>query len=160
MPSADNWIPVSERLPEQREKPYQVIALCVKRYKEMCYAGEPIRGIYQDWVLRNWPQNYSHWMPFPRAARRAMGVSVNYWAVEFLVNPSGRRELWHLDVNTIRYRLTTTSAPNFGTATPRNDRPARHGPSRSAWKGSHETQQYPWRASGCAAPPRALDRGA
>jgi hypothetical protein len=60
------WVAVSERLPEKREKPYQVIALCVKRYKEdTCYAGEPIRGVYQDWVLRNWPQNYSHWMPFP-----------------------------------------------------------------------------------------------
>lgn len=27
---------------------------------------------------------------------------MNFWAVEFLVNPSGRRERWHLDVNTIR----------------------------------------------------------
>jgi hypothetical protein len=63
--AAMEWIAVADRLPEQREKPYQVIALCVKRYKEMCYAGEPIRGIYQDWVLRNWPQNYSHWMLFP-----------------------------------------------------------------------------------------------
>jgi hypothetical protein len=60
------WIAVADRLPEKREKPYQVLALCVKRHKQgTCYPGEPMRGVYQDWVLRNWPQNYTHWTPIP-----------------------------------------------------------------------------------------------
>lgn len=29
---------------------------------------------------------------------------MTYWAVEFLVNPSGRRQRWHLDLRTIRRR--------------------------------------------------------
>lgn len=37
---------------------------------------------------------------------------MTYWAVEFFVNPSGRRPLWHLDLHTIRRtRYAALQAP-------------------------------------------------
>lgn len=63
---ADRWIPVGERLPDQREKPYQVFAICAKTYGDKtCYPGEGKRGVYQDWAIRSWPQNYTHWCEMP-----------------------------------------------------------------------------------------------
>lgn len=60
------WIKCSDRLPEKRERDYQVIASCVKKYgDDTNYPGEGIKGIRQDWVIRQWPQNFTHWMPLP-----------------------------------------------------------------------------------------------
>lgn len=66
--NAGAWISVAERLPETGERPYQVAAICVKKYDENSnYPGQGKRGVYQDWVLRKWPQNFTHWMPLPAA---------------------------------------------------------------------------------------------
>ena len=60
------WISVDERLPEQRDYPYQVVAIAKKAHgKESCYPGEGIRRVQQDWVIRQWPQNFTHWMTLP-----------------------------------------------------------------------------------------------
>lgn len=64
------WIPVEQSLPEQRAEPYQVIAACKKTYDGQ-YTGKQIRRFQQDWVVRQWPQNFTHWMeamPWPDAA--------------------------------------------------------------------------------------------
>jgi hypothetical protein len=63
------WTPTSERLPEKRDAPYQVVAICTKVYKDGNYAGKGIRGVYQDWVLRGWPANYTHWFEMPETPR-------------------------------------------------------------------------------------------
>jgi hypothetical protein len=60
------WIPVAESLPEEREQPYQVIVACVKTHGEdTMYAGRGMRRFMQDWVVRRWPQNFTHWMEAP-----------------------------------------------------------------------------------------------
>lgn len=62
------WISVKDRLPEQCDRAYQVAAICTKKYgDDTNYAGQGVRGIYQDWVIRKWPQNFTHWMPLPAA---------------------------------------------------------------------------------------------
>ena len=61
-----DWIKVSDRLPEKRDKPYQVVGACNKQlrgvYEEL---GVCTRGFYQDWVVRRWPQNFVAWMYGP-----------------------------------------------------------------------------------------------
>ena len=60
------WIKCSDRLPKERERAYQVIASCVKKYgDDTNYPGQGVKGVYQDWVIRQWPQNFTHWMPLP-----------------------------------------------------------------------------------------------
>lgn len=61
---APAWTPITEPPPDTGTS-YQVLALCAKRYEGGNYDGEPKRGVYQDWVLRQWPQNYLFWMPIP-----------------------------------------------------------------------------------------------
>lgn len=65
------WIPVGDRLPEEREQPYQVIVCAVKQHDpKSMYAGLNQRRFLQDWVVRRWPQNFTHWMeamPWPQA---------------------------------------------------------------------------------------------
>lgn len=60
------WIKTADRLPEKREQPYQVIAASNKQlggiYEDL---GVCRRGFYQDWVVRQWPQNFPAWMPAP-----------------------------------------------------------------------------------------------
>jgi hypothetical protein len=64
------WTPTSERLPDDRGRAYQVVAICKKVYPEGTnYAGKGVRGVYQDWVLRNWPDNYTHWFELPETPR-------------------------------------------------------------------------------------------
>lgn len=60
------WISVDESLPEERARPYQVVAINRKKYGPMSvYAGEGIRSVLQDWVVRRWPHNLTHWMHMP-----------------------------------------------------------------------------------------------
>lgn len=65
------WISVDERLPDERENAYQVIVCAVKTYdSKSMYAGLNQRRFLQDWVVRRWPQNFTHWMeamPWPAA---------------------------------------------------------------------------------------------
>ena len=64
------WIPVSERLPDDRGTPYQVIVVCTKRLGGQ-YPDRGVRRFLQDWCVRNWPQNFTHWMeamPWPEDA--------------------------------------------------------------------------------------------
>lgn len=64
------WIPVSERLPVQCEEPYQIAVLCVKRHEKGNYAGQQIKSVVQDWVVRRWPERFTHWTAFPAAPSR------------------------------------------------------------------------------------------
>lgn len=67
-PSApDGWIKCSDRMPEEAEKNYQVVALCSKKYDEGNYIGEQKTTIVQDWVIRRFPHGFTHWMPLPAA---------------------------------------------------------------------------------------------
>lgn len=59
------WVKVSERSPEQKDKSYQVVAVSSKVYESGNYAGEKKKTIVQDWVVRNWPQNFTHWLLLP-----------------------------------------------------------------------------------------------
>lgn len=62
-----NWILTTEGLPEVRDEPYQVIVVCVKRHGGQ-YPDRGVRRFLQDWVVRQWPQNFTHWMeamPWP-----------------------------------------------------------------------------------------------
>lgn len=58
------WIYCTDRLPEERDKAYQVIATTTKVMGGN-YAGMLQRGFYQDWVVRRWPQNFTAWMEAP-----------------------------------------------------------------------------------------------
>ncbi len=64
------WVSVDHRLPEEREQPYQVIVAAVKQHdQKSMYAGLNQRRFLQDWVVRRWPQNFTHWMeamPWPK----------------------------------------------------------------------------------------------
>lgn len=65
----DGWIPVSESVPEDKGTPRQVIVVCTKQYGGN-YKGQGQRRFIQDWVVRSWPQNFTHWMeamPWPAA---------------------------------------------------------------------------------------------
>jgi hypothetical protein len=64
---AVEWISVKDKLPEEKDKPYQVAGICTKKYVGGNYDGQGKKGIYQDWVIRTWPNNYTHWMPLPAA---------------------------------------------------------------------------------------------
>ncbi|HHG8604437.1 TPA: hypothetical protein ACPYUD_003674 [Morganella morganii] len=59
------WIKASEQLPEAKEHNYQVIALCRKKYVGGNYDGEPKKTIVQDWVIRQWPNNFLYWSSIP-----------------------------------------------------------------------------------------------
>lgn len=58
------WIQVSDRLPPDTGKPYQVIAAANKQ-RGGIYKGFLVRGFYQDWVVSQWPQNFVVWMDAP-----------------------------------------------------------------------------------------------
>ena len=65
------WISVEDRLPEERAKPYQLIVICTKKMEGM-YQDRGIRRFIQDWTVRRWPQNFTHWieaMPLPAAPK-------------------------------------------------------------------------------------------
>lgn len=65
----DGWIKCGDRMPEELDKNYQVVALSVKKYDEGNYIGEPKKTIVQDWVIRLHPLNFTHWMPLPAAPK-------------------------------------------------------------------------------------------
>ena len=58
------WIYTKDKLPQQAEKPYQVIAATTKPAEENM-RGKAKMGFYQDWVVRQWPENFIAWMPAP-----------------------------------------------------------------------------------------------
>ena len=65
---ATEWISVNDRLPEERTEPYQVVVVCTKKMGGM-YKDRGIRSFLQDWAVRRWPQNFTHWMeamPLPQ----------------------------------------------------------------------------------------------
>jgi hypothetical protein len=57
-----NWINIETRLPPKRNKAYQVLARCVKVYGEGNYQGQHQKTVVQDWVIREWKQNFTHWI--------------------------------------------------------------------------------------------------
>lgn len=60
--SAGPWLRVENQLPELREAPYLVLTIASKVYPEASsFAGEGVRRVHQDWVVRQWPQNFTHW---------------------------------------------------------------------------------------------------
>lgn len=64
--AAPAWTSVGDRLPEERAKPYQVFAICLKTYGlTTCYPGEGKRTVCQDWAIRRWPENFTHWCDMP-----------------------------------------------------------------------------------------------
>lgn len=58
---AMEWIDVQDRVPDERAEPYQVIVVCTKKMGGM-YPDRGIRRFIQDWAVRRWPQNFTHWM--------------------------------------------------------------------------------------------------
>ena len=62
------WIYTKDRVPEDTGTAYQVIAV-TKKPMGGNYEGYYKRGFYQDWVLRQWPNNYIAWMPAPPQIR-------------------------------------------------------------------------------------------
>lgn len=61
-----DWIDVTEQLPPDLMFSYQLIVVC----KKVCgpdtsYAGQPMRSIVQDWIVRRWPENFLYWMALP-----------------------------------------------------------------------------------------------
>jgi hypothetical protein len=65
------WIAVADQLPPPRPRTRQVITCAVKTYTPHRdgspgnYPGEGIKAIQQDWVVWNWPQNFTHWAELP-----------------------------------------------------------------------------------------------
>jgi hypothetical protein len=64
------WVSVADALPEEREQPYQVIVTCTKQHEAgSMYEGKGQRRFLQDWVVRRWAKNFTHWMeamPWPQ----------------------------------------------------------------------------------------------
>ena len=60
------WIEVANQLPKEKNKRYQVLAICSKKYKGGDYDGKGVRTIVQDWVVRTWPHNFTHWFAIPK----------------------------------------------------------------------------------------------
>ena len=62
----EQWISVEDRLPEKKEKPYQVVTIAVKKYEGLNYDNEGIKGVNQDWVVREYKDNFTHWVLLPK----------------------------------------------------------------------------------------------
>lgn len=60
------WISIKDKLPPIKDKPYQLITIAVKKYTGGNYNGEGIISIKQDWVIRGWCQNFTHWAELPK----------------------------------------------------------------------------------------------
>jgi len=68
----NEWISVKESIPFDTGSSYQVVTIAKKRYASnlrnghiSSYEGHGIKSINQDWVVRRWPDNFTHWMPLP-----------------------------------------------------------------------------------------------
>ncbi len=63
------WISVKDRLPDDTGTRYKVFVICKKKIetedKTSPYFMQGIVGVYQDWNIRKWSENYTHWMPIP-----------------------------------------------------------------------------------------------
>jgi len=63
-----NWVNVNDRLPKERKHNYQVIAIAKKKHEGGNYDGQPKRVLCQDWTVRSWQDNFTHWrecLPMP-----------------------------------------------------------------------------------------------
>ncbi|MFT2788886.1 hypothetical protein ACMV5I_02305 [Serratia sp. T13T92] len=60
----NKWISPDKQLPEKKEQPYQVLVACRKTLGGV-YEGQPVRRFIQDWVVRQWPQNFIAWQYDP-----------------------------------------------------------------------------------------------
>lgn len=59
------WIDVNDRLPEKFEATYPVVTISLKTHINGDQKGQGIITIVQDWVVRLWTKNFTHWMPLP-----------------------------------------------------------------------------------------------
>ena len=57
-----NWINIKDKLPPKKDKPYQVLAMSNKLYGEGNYEGQQRKAVVQDWVIREWTVNFTHWV--------------------------------------------------------------------------------------------------
>ena len=57
-----NWIETKDRLPDERDKNYRVLAIASKVRTYGNYEGKGILTVVQDWVVRGWPDNFTHWV--------------------------------------------------------------------------------------------------
>ena len=57
-----NWINIEYEMPPKRDKPYQVLGMSKKLYGEGNYEGQQIKTVVQDWVMREWSINFTHWI--------------------------------------------------------------------------------------------------
>lgn len=66
------WIKCSDQLPPIKSNAYQVVTTATKQYPEKSnYPNQGIKAINQDWVVRKWPNNFTHWMPLPELPKNA-----------------------------------------------------------------------------------------
>lgn len=76
------WISTKDRLPEVKDKAYQVLAIANKEYDEGSnYEGEGKKGVVQDWVVRMWDENFSHLnmiQLYPSVVVAADSCGINY----------------------------------------------------------------------------------
>ncbi len=68
----DGWTSVAGSVPPDTGTRYKVLAICAKKITDdpaSPYCGMGIVGVYQDWNIRMWPANFTHWMPLPAAPK-------------------------------------------------------------------------------------------
>ena len=56
-----HWVQTNTGLPPEKDAPYQVLTIASKKHTKGNYKGQGIKKVTQDWVVRTWPQNFTHW---------------------------------------------------------------------------------------------------
>jgi hypothetical protein len=56
------WIKTKTKLPPKRPNPYQVLVTCIKVYEDGNYKEHGKKTVVQDWVVRQWEENFTHWI--------------------------------------------------------------------------------------------------
>lgn len=57
-----NWKEVINDWPPKKDNRYLVLVISSKVHKGGNYKGQGIRAVVQDWVVRQWPYNFTHWI--------------------------------------------------------------------------------------------------